>query len=75
VFLEVAGYLVDRWSLQPEHIIATFWVTRKLLTPEVLEKIQGFLQDECGTVMTGTVSHPDEWAGPVFGEGVPANGN
>ena len=75
MFIEVAGYVLDRYGLGPEHVIATFWGMKEPLSPEALKKAQAFLQDECGAVMTGTVSRPDRRAGPVPGEGVPANGS
>jgi len=69
IFLQVATSLFDRFGLGPEHCIVTVWGTREPLSPEVLEKVQVFLQDECGALATGTVSHPGHWVGGTVDEG------
>jgi hypothetical protein len=74
MFLEVAGYVFDCNGLPPEHVISTFWARKEPLTPEVLKKVQAFLQDECGALMTGTVSYAEHWTGSPLGESLPGNG-
>jgi hypothetical protein len=75
MFLEVAGYLLDRWGLGPDHLITTFWARKEPLSPEVLKKAQAFLEQKCGALVTGTISHADQWTGPAVGESLRASEN
>jgi len=61
MFLEVGCYLVERFGFGAERVIVTFWATKEPVTPELLQKVQTFLEAECGAVVTGTVNSAEHW--------------
>lgn len=56
-------------------MIATFRGTKGPLSPELLKKVQAFLQDEYGALATGTVSYAEHWTGSPCGGSFPATRN